>query len=269
MRNVLLTIAYDGSGFRGWQRQPDTRTVQGVLEEALARVTGQDITIAGTSRTDAGVHAMGQRATLRGDFGIPTDRIAIAVNDLTEDVKILHAEDRPERFHARFDATGKTYIYRMTAIEDVAEKAQAARIFLRKYRYLLKEKPNTDKMYEAAKAIEGMHDFASFRSAGGAEVKSTVRTVRRILVTQTAAEGPGGARLSEVAIEVTGDGFLYNMVRIIAGTMLEAGLGRRDPAGIADAIEARDRSRTGHTAPASGLYLKEVYFDNDRDYRDE
>ncbi|GHU63658.1 tRNA pseudouridine synthase A [Clostridia bacterium] len=259
----MLTIAYDGAGFHGWQRQPGVRTVQGTLEEALARVTGQDIALAGTSRTDAGVHALGQRATLRGDFGIPTDRIAAAVNNLTKDVKILAAEDRPEGFHARFNATGKTYIYRMTILDDREEKAQAARIFLRNYRYLLKTAPNTDKMYEAARAIEGTHDFASFRAAGGADAESTVRTVHRVGMMQTDEEGPGGARLTEISIEVTGDGFLYNMIRIIAGTLLEAGLGKRNPAGIPDVIGARDRARAGHTAPASGLYLKKVYFEND------
>jgi tRNA pseudouridine38-40 synthase len=255
MRNVLLTIAYDGSDFHGWQRQPAARTVQGVLEEALARVTGQDITLAGTSRTDAGVHALGQRATLRGDFGIPTDRIATAVNNLTDDVKILHAEDRPEGFHARYDAAGKTYVYRTTVLEGNDEKAQAARIFLRKYRYLLKDAPNTDKMYEAAKAIEGQHDFASFRAAGGTNVDSTVRTVHRIGI---------ACEKNEISIEVTGDGFLYNMVRILAGTVLEAGFGTRDAAAIPAVIEARNRARAGHTAPACGLYLKEVYFDSDR-----
>jgi tRNA pseudouridine38-40 synthase len=254
LRNILLTIAYDGSGFHGWQRQPAARTVQGVLEEALARVTGQDITLAGTSRTDAGVHALGQRATLRGDFGIPTDRIATAVNNLTDDVKILHAEDRPEGFHARYDATGKTYVYRMTVLEGDDEKAQAQRIFLRKYRYLLKDVPNTDKMYEAAKAIEGQHDFASFRAAGGTSVESTVRTVHSIRIAREE---------KEISIAVTGDGFLYNMVRILAGTLLEVGRGTRDATGIGETLGARDRSRAGHTAPACGLYLKEVYFGND------
>jgi tRNA pseudouridine38-40 synthase len=257
LRNVLLTVAYDGSDFHGWQRQPGIRTVQGVLEEALARVTGHDIQIAGTSRTDAGVHALGQRATLRGTFGIPTDRIAAAVNNLTEDVKILHAEDRPERFHARHSAAGKTYIYRMTVVD---ENTPALQIFLRKYRYLLKDAPNTDKMYEAAKALEGRHDFASFRSAGGADLESTVRTVHSIRVLRED---------KDVSIEVTGDAFLYNMVRILAGTLLEVGFGTRDPGGIPETLAARDRVRAGHTAPASGLYLKEVYFDNDRNDRDD
>ena len=261
MRNVLLTIAYDGSEFHGWQRQPNARTVQGVLEETLEHVTGQAIQLAGTSRTDAGVHALGQRATMCGDFGIPTDRIKVAVNNMTEDVKIISAEDRPEGFHARFNATGKTYVYRMAIVDD---NVLLARIFLRKYRYLLKEMPNTDKMYEAVKAIEGTHDFASFQSAGGADPDSTVRTVDRIMLRKEEKEWEGGVKLNELSIEVTGDGFLYNMVRIIAGTLLEVGLDQREPAGILEAIEAKDRTLVGHTAPASGLYLKEVYFDNYR-----
>ena len=260
MRNVLLTIAYDGSDFHGWQKQPNARTVQGVLEETLLHVTGQEIQLAGTSRTDAGVHALGQRATMRGDFGIPTDRIATAVNHMTEDVKIISAEDKPEDFHARFDATGKTYVYNVTVVD---ENVQLERIFLRKYRYLLKEMPNTDKMYEAAKVIEGTHDFVSFQSAGGADLDSTVRTVSRILLTQEEKEWSDGVVSKDLHIEVTGDGFLYNMVRIIAGTLIEVGLGKRDPAEIADVIATKDRSVAGHTAPAGGLYLKEVYFDNE------
>lgn len=259
MRNVLLTIAYDGSEFHGWQRQPNARTVQGVLEETLEHVTGQAIQLAGTSRTDAGVHALGQRATMCGDFGIPTDRIKVAVNNMTEDVKIISAEDRPEGFHARFNATGKTYVYRMAIVD---ENVLLERIFLRRYRYLLKEMPNTDKMYKAAIAIEGTHDFSSFQSAGGADMDSTVRTVSRILLTQEEREFQGGVKLKELNIEVTGDGFLYNMVRIIAGTLIEVGLGQRDPAELVEVIGAGDRSRAGHTAPACGLYLKEVYFDN-------
>ena len=254
MSNILFTIAYDGSAFHGWQKQPGQRTVQGELEEKLAVVLGAPVGLEGTSRTDAGVHALGQRATLRGDFGIPTERIPIAVNNLLSDVRILEAEEKPEGFHARFDAVGKTYAYRF-AIMPPNE------IFLRNYACILAKSPNIGKMSEAAKYIEGSHDFASFRAAGGADLESTVRTVFAASLAIRSGTDPAGFSFDTVEAEVTGDGFLYNMVRIIAGTLLEVGTGRIEPKETATIIAAKNRALAGPTAPPQGLYLKEVYYD--------
>jgi len=257
MSNILLKIAYDGSGFHGWQKQPGVRTVQGELEEKLDAVLRAPVILEGTSRTDAGVHALGQCATLRGDFGIPVDRIPIAVNNLLSDVRILSAEEKPEGFHARFDAAGKTYIYRF-AIFPPNE------IFLRNYACLLAKSPNIDTMSEAAKYIEGTHDFASFQAAGGTERESTVRTIFTARVVSGSATDPAGDVYETIETEVTGDGFLYNMVRIIAGTLQDAGFGKIAPKEIADIIKAKDRALAGPTAPPQGLYLKTVYYDKDK-----
>ena len=254
MKNILFKIAYDGSGFHGWQKQPGVRTVQGVLEETLGSVLRAPVVLEGTSRTDAGVHALGQCASLRGDFAIPADRIPIAVNNLLSDVRILSSEEKPDGFHARFDAVGKTYTYRF-AVSPQHE------IFLRNYACLLAKSPNIDNMSEAAKYMEGRHDFAGFQAAGGTPRDSTIRTIFDARVTGGTGTDPAGTAYETIEVEVTGDGFLYNMVRIISGTLIEAGSGRIAPKEIANILSAKDRGRAGPTAPPQGLYLKEVYYD--------
>ncbi|MDR1815346.1 MAG: tRNA pseudouridine(38-40) synthase TruA [Clostridiales Family XIII bacterium] len=255
MRNVLLTIAYDGTGFSGWQRQPERRTVQGELERVLAHVTGTEILLNGTSRTDAGVHALGQRASFAGEYGIPAERIPVAVNNLLEDIRVLAAEEVPAAFHARFDATGKTYLYRIGISDGSAAPTMNGRVFrdlfLRNYFYWLQETPDVGKMEAAARFLTGTHDFAAFQAAGGTPRESTVRTVRDIVIIK---EG------NNIDIEITGDGFLYNMVRILVGTLVETGLGRRAPEDAARVLASGDRRNAGHTAPPQGLYLKEVFF---------
>ena len=252
-KNFLLKIAYDGSGFSGWQRQPEKRTVQGELEHAISVFTGTEVKLSGTSRTDAGVHALMQCATLKGDFSIPPEGLMRAVNNLLAggmnkknpvgDVQILSITEMPEDFHARFDCKGKTYRYVITS----GEKD----IFRRNYAYWVPEKPDAEKMREGASYLVGTHDFAAFQSSGGNERETTVRTISDIRVTE---EG------NDTVIEVTGDGFLYNMVRIITGTLLEMGTGKKDPKDMKTIIEGLDRAKAGHTAPAEGLYLKEIYF---------
>lgn len=255
-RNILLTIAYDGTGFCGWQRQPAVRTVQGVLEEALTKVCRTEIRLNGTSRTDAGVHALGQRASFTADLGIPTDRLARAVNNLlsagqtyrtkSSDVRILDAREMVKGFHARFDSKGKRYRY-------VIKNTPEADLFSRNYAYHVREPLDAAAMEAAAALIEGTHDFACFQSAGGTPRETTVRTVYSLQVTPK-ADG-------EIWIEIAGDGFLYNMVRIIAGTLTEVGLGRKSPADIPLILAAGNRQLAGHTAPAEGLYLVEVFYD--------
>ena len=252
-KNFLLKIAYDGSCFSGWQRQPDKRTVQGTLEETLSIFTGTEVKLNGTSRTDAGVHALMQCASFKGDFAIPAEGLMTAVNNSLSggmnrknpvgDAVILSIEEVPMDFHARFDCKSKTYRY---VINNGAKD-----IFRRNYCYWVPKPLDTESMRKGAAFLTGTHDFAAFQSSGGNERETTVRTIRDITV-----EKDG----EDIIIEVTGDGFLYNMVRIIVGTLTEMGLGKKDPDEMKEILSSLDRSRAGHTAPAEGLYLKEIYF---------
>lgn len=254
-RNLLLTIEYDGSEFSGWQRQPERRTVQGELEKVLSKVCGTDVQINGTSRTDAGVHALGQRASFKLESGIPTDRIKLAANNILAggknlasqvgDVRIIEVEEKDLGFHARFDSKGKKYRY-------VISNGSNPDIFRRKYCYQVAQPLDVDAMKDGAKHIVGTHDFACFQSAGGQERETTVRTVYSLDVFK---------RGSDIIIEIAGDGFLYNMVRIITGTLVEVGLGKRNPDELVGIIESTDRTKAGHKAPAEGLYLVEVYYE--------
>jgi len=254
-RNLLLTIEYDGSEFSGWQRQPERRTVQGELEKVLSKVCGVPVQINGTSRTDAGVHALGQRASFKLESGIPTDRIKLAANNILAggknlasqvgDVRILEVEEKDLEFHARFDSKGKKYRY-------VIYNGYDQDIFRRKYCYQVSQTLDIEAMKSAAEHIVGTHDFACFQSAGGQERETTVRTVYSLDVFTNG---------SDVIIEIAGDGFLYNMVRIITGTLVEVGLGKRNPDELVGIIESTDRTKAGHKAPAEGLYLVEVYYE--------
>ncbi|MDO4552608.1 MAG: tRNA pseudouridine(38-40) synthase TruA [Bacillota bacterium] len=263
-RNLLLTIEYDGSGFSGWQRQPGKRTVQGELERVLSVLCGGPVELAGTSRTDAGVHALAQRAAFSGEYGIPTERIGEAANRLLTgggpgsvgDVRILHVEEVPEEFHPRFGAAGKKYIYKI-------RNAPAPDVFLRNYCYQVSRPLDAERMRRGALLLEGTHDFRSFMAAGGTPRENTVRTLYRVRVEESPLP-EGGAELS---LEVRGDGFLYNMVRILTGTLVEVGLGKREPEELPEILKALDRGQAGHTAPPQGLYLAEVYFDKEALFR--
>lgn len=270
-KNILLKIEYDGSVFHGWQRQPDRPTVQGCLEDALSSLLGEEITVNGTSRTDAGVHAYGQMASFRTCSGIPAERIALAVNNVLAGrekgpfalppVRVVSSEQKPDDFHARFDAKGKRYLYRI-------RNTDHADIFMRNYVYHVGRPLDVETMRKAAEYLRGTHDFKSFEASGGTPRETTVRTIFDIDVKKAgtgaayacgkAGTVPGFA--GDLEISVSGDGFLYNMVRIITGTLVEAGFGTVEPEDIADIIEAGDRRRAGHTAPPYGLYLAEVYY---------
>lgn len=249
-RNILLTVEYDGTGFFGWQAQPNVRTVQGELEKALSRVCSSNIKIDGTSRTDAGVHALGQRATFSGNFGIPIEKIPYAVNNIFStqnkdgDIRIVDAKLVPEGFHARFDSKGKKYRYRIFNGDDM-------KVFLRNYRYHIGKSLNIDDMRMAANHIIGTHDFSCFQAAGGNPVKTKIRTIFSLDIIKDR---------EEIILEISGDGFLYNMVRIITGTLVEVGLGKILPGEIPQIIMSKDRCKAGHTAPPQGLYLVEVYY---------
>lgn len=254
MKNVLLTISYDGTDFSGWQKQPNRRTVQGEIESALSTLCNTNISINGTGRTDAGVHAWGQCASFKGEFGIPVERIKDALNNLLgtgrksivpRDIFIKDASLVPDDFHARFSAKGKTYVYRIRNHSELD-------IFQRNYCYQVTVPLDLELMREGAKLLVGTHDFKSFQASGGEEKETTVRTINNITIHK---------KDEFLRIEVTGDGFLYNMVRIIVGTLVDVGTGKASPMEIASIIDGKDRQLAGPTAPAQGLYLAKVYFD--------
>ena len=264
VRNVLLTMEYDGTHFCGWQRQPNVRTVQGVLEETLSRVLRIPVSVDGTSRTDAGVHALGQRATFHGEFGMPVEKIPLVVNRIlngrtpspgeNSDLRILRAEEVPEEFHARYQCIGKTYVYRIW-------NCGVMPVFFRNYFCHVDQALDLDAMRAAGACMVGTHDFQCFQASGSNPRLTTVRTIYAVNVCERKETSAGG---SVVEIEVTGDGFLYNMVRIISGTLIVAGLHRMKPEAVSRIIESKDRQNAGPTAPAQGLYLKEIYYDPDR-----
>lgn len=259
MKNILLTIEYDGTSFSGWQRQPGKRTVQGELERVLSIICRCPIQVNGTSRTDAGVHALGQRASFQGEFGIPTEKLMLAANNILAggmnsigkigDMKILSAVDVPENFHARFDAKGKKYVYKIL-------NCQETQIFSRNQYYQVTKNLDLQAMKDAAAYIVGTHDFKCFQAAGGEEKKTTVRTIYSLNIIEEKTEA--GQRT--LLLEVKGDGFLYNMVRIITGTLVDVGLGKISPKTLPEIIACRERQRAGHTAPPQGLYLAKVYY---------
>lgn len=271
MKNVLLTIAYDGTDFCGWQKQPGQRSVQEEVERALSIVCARPIRINGTSRTDAGVHAYGQRANFIEDFSIPIEKIPMVANGIfasaasersrkaSGDVAILAAEEVPADFHARFNASGKKYIYRIN-------NSQKPDPFRRNYCYQIGRDLNLDAMKQAAAHLVGTRDFKCFQAAGGKELETTVRTVY-----SAGISAPGNAKSgrttsdseTNIEFEIIGDGFLYNMVRIIAGTLVDIGLGKKNPDELPEIMDSKDRRLAGHTAPPQGLYLAEVYYENE------
>ena len=249
LRRYKLIVEYDGTDYCGWQRQINGPSVQQTLEETLSRLTGETIAVTGSSRTDAGVHAMGLCAHFDSATRIPAEKIAFALNTmLPPDIRVRESGAAPEGFHARYSACGKVYRYRFfNSRHDCAIGRQyAAHVPLRL---------DVERMNEEAQALCGTHDFEAF-AASGSVVKSTVRTIYRVQVKRLG---------DEVELLVLGDGFLYNMVRIIAGTLMEVGTGKREPGAIAKAIETRDRLALGQTAPAKGLTLMRVLYGGDED----
>lgn len=242
MTRVLLTISYDGTAYCGWQRQLNGDTVQAQIERALRRATGEDIAVTGASRTDAGVHALGQRAHFDTDCSIPPEKFPFVLNRfLPRDIRVLAGLAVPLDVHARFSATGKTYTYR---IHNAAHPSALYRDLTAFFPYPLDDV----KMNAAARALLGTHDFAAFAASGG-HTKTTVRTIDDLSVSR---EG------ERVTLRVHGNAFLYNMVRIIAGTLMDIGTGKLPPECLREALETRDRLSLGVTAPAAGLELTNV-----------
>lgn len=244
MKNIKLTIEYDGSSFAGWQRQQNALSVQEALEEAISSITRESITLTGSSRTDAGVHARGQVANFYSSTNIPVEKLPSAINSkLRRDAAVLLAEEVPEEFHARYCSKGKRYSYTI-----LNRKIPPA--MMRNYVSHCPYELDFDLMKGSARAIIGKHDFSAFRSTGSS-VKTSVRTVKLL---ELYKEG------DIITMYIEADGFLYNMVRIIAGTLIDIGRGRIAGDNLGEIIIGKDRNKAGHTAPASGLCLEKVYY---------
>ncbi len=244
MRRVLLVVQYDGTDYHGFQQQPGLRTVQQELALALNRVLGEEVAVTGAGRTDAGVHALGQTVAFDTNNPIPIENLTRALNDaLPEDIGIVSAENADAEFHPCYDAKGKLYSYRILNRELPSP-------FINRYAWHVPEPLDVPMMSAAAEKLVGEHDFASFCASGGS-TESTVRTLRRLDVQR---EG----ELVEMRLEA--DGFLYMMVRIIAGTLVEVGRGELSPEEVGRIVDARDRRRAGPTAPPQGLSLVRVIY---------
>ena len=244
-RTYRLTLAYDGTRYRGWQRLPNgAPTVQASVERALSELFGREILVSGSGRTDAGVHAEMQVASFTAPERPVEAALAQLRRRLPEDIGALSLEYAADRFHARLCATEKTYVYRVW-------NSAAPDVFERRYRVQLPQKLDLAAMREAAALMTGTHDFLAF-CANRQFKKSSVRTLRRLDIVTDGAE---------VRFVLTADGFLYHMVRILVGTLLEIGTGRREAASVPEIFASRRRETAGETAPAKGLCLKEVRYD--------
>jgi tRNA pseudouridine38-40 synthase len=245
MRNLKLTLQYDGTNYVGWQRQDSGTSIQALLEDALAPIEGSRITVHGAGRTDAGVHALAQVASVSLAASIEAPILARALNaELPRDVRVLSVQEVEPGFHARFSATGKLYEYRIVNAPIVSP-------FIQRYVWHVTPPLDIDAMRNAAEPLAGVHDFAAFQGSGSA-VASTERIVRAI----TWEDGGGYDR--PLVMRIEGNGFLRHMVRNIAGTLVEVGMGRRDVSRAAEILASRNRTEAGPTAPPQGLFLVSV-----------
>ena len=254
-RTLKFTISYDGTRFVGWQRQAEGVSIQGLLEDALARFEGAPVAVHGAGRTDAGVHALGQVASVHMTSAHAPETVARGLNAcLPPDVRVIDVQDAAADFHARFSARSKTYRYQLRNAATVSP-------FERAYVWHLPEALDVDAMRTSANALVGTHDFAAFRSAGS-DTKGTVRTITR---SEVVSEADGGWHDTStgtlVLYEISGDGFLRHMVRAIVGTLVEIGRGQRPAASIAALLAGGSRAQAGITAPPQGLFLVRVVYD--------
>ncbi len=244
MRNIKLVIEYDGKGFNGWQKQPNKLNIQGEIERAIGEITGEEIELIASGRTDAGVHSLGQTANFKTNSNIEIEKFPIAINSkLKQSIVIQSAEEVEERFHSRYSVKSKKYRYTIN-------NSKYGSAIYRDFEYHFPIKLNVEDMKKAAKEFEGEHDFKAFK-ASGTSSKSSVRTIYKAEVIENN---------DRIYIELTGSGFLYNMVRIISGTLLDVGIGKIKPEEIASIIESKERTKAGKTLPARGLCLVEVTY---------
>ncbi|MEX0611398.1 MAG: tRNA pseudouridine(38-40) synthase TruA [Pirellulales bacterium] len=268
IRWLKLTVAYDGGAYAGWQVQPDKSTVQGVFEDAWHQITHESVRATAAGRTDAGVHALGQVVGVSTESRLSNDELLRALNAvLADDIAVVTVEDAREGFHATYDARAKRYRYQI-------HNARSRSVFDRKFTWHYPHPLDAAAMHAAGQALVGRHDFSSFESAGS-ERPDSVRTITELTVERGLhvdeslrdSKLPVSERLlyvqpsERVTIEVAGDGFLYNMVRVIVGTLVKVGRGNRDVTWPREVLEALDRRRAGQTAPPHGLFLARVDYE--------
>lgn len=244
-KNIKLIIEYDGTNYSGWQSQKGRfMTLHETIENAIRQIVKEDIELIGCSRTDAGVHAKGFVANFLTNSRIPGDKFKYAINSiLPEDIVIIDSEEVDLEFHSRYSCISKRYIYKILNTEWPSP-------INRYYTYHVKDKLNANDMNEAAKYFEGTYDFSSFKNVGSS-VKTSVRTIMESKVYKEE---------EIIYFSVTGNGFLYNMVRIMTGTLIEVGMGKRKPQDISTILEAKDRKLAGKSVPPTGLYLDRVFY---------
>ncbi len=246
MKNYKLIIQYDGTDYHGWQSQENAITIQDVLSKALSRLLNcEKPDVVGCGRTDSGVHAKKYVCNFKGETSIPMDKFPLALNTfLPDDIICIHSEEVSNDFNSRYMAKKKTYSYYIN-------NSKFPDAFLKRYSWHYKYDLDLDKMKKAAEAFLGTHDFIGF-AASGFTVKTTVRTIYSLEINK---------KDDLISIDITGDGFLYNMVRIIAGTLVFVGSGKIKAEDVPEILESKDRKKAGITAPAQGLFLSEVYYD--------
>lgn len=246
VRNIKIKIAYDGTDYHGWQTQLNMPTIQETIEHAISIVTKQKVNLIGSGRTDRGVHALGQVANFTADTNIPEEKIKIALNaNLPKDIRIIESKYVLPEFNSRFDAHDKTYMYQIY-------NDRVWNPFYSRYSCFVPSNLDFERMEESVKLLVGTHDFKSFMAAGS-EVKTTVRTIYDALLIRDG---------KLIKLYILGNGFLYNMVRIIAGTLIDIGKGIKTEHCIEEAINHIDRTLLGHTAEPQGLFLINVNYEN-------
>ena len=244
MRNIMLKIEYDGKDFNGWQKQPTKLNIQGEIERAIKDITGEEVDLIASGRTDAGVHSLGQVANFKTNSNIPVEKFPIALNTkLKRSIRILEAKEVEERFHSRYNCKRKTYRY-------IINNSENGTAIYRDLEYNFSQKIDVEKMNQAVKKFIGEHDFRGVK-ASGTSSKSSVRIIYEAKVYK---EG------ERIIIELTGNGFLYNMVRIVSGTLVDVGTGKIKVEEIEDIINYGERERAGKTLPPQGLYLVKVEY---------
>lgn len=257
MANYRIILQYEGTRYQGWQKQGNTdNTIQGKLEAVLSKMTDQKIEVHGSGRTDAGVHALGQTA----NFHIDENRKKMSASEimnrmnfyLPEDIAVVSIAEAPERFHSRLNARGKIYCYRVI-------NSGTPHVFDRKFAHTIEEELDVEAMEKALPYLVGSHDFKAFTSNKKSK-KSTVRTIHEIRIEKTKSASAIGGAQDEIRFWYDGNGFLFHMVRIMTGTLLEVGLHRRRPGEIAGILESGLRENAGGLVPAKGLTLMEVYY---------
>lgn len=257
MKQIKLIIEYDGTNYQGWQTQRSGLTLQDIISKTISEITSERIQLTSASRTDAGVHALGQIAVFRSDTRLPADTLKRALNaKLPMDIRILDAEEPDHEFHPRYDAVKKSYFY-------LIEKTQKQSVFFHRYAWGIPVGLDLAGMGSAASFLEGEHDFSAFRGTG-CGAKTTVRTVHSITLTRYDSIDFMTARIHGdfIKIRIEANAFLRHMVRNIVGTLAEVGKGRIPPEEVKNILASRDRKMAGPTAPAKGLFLEKIYYED-------